>query len=619
VSAVAKKTPEGRGAAAERAFHEEAAFSQSYDLALLGRLWPFLAPYKLPFFAAMAMMPLASELLVAQPRVMQRIIDEGVARRDLAAVERGALTLAGLVVAEQILRVGLSYLLQVVGQRSMSDLRRHVFRFLQRQRMAFFDRQPVGRLVTRVTNDIDAFGEVFASGAVTAVGDFVTLARIVAAMIVFSPRLSVWTFAAVPPLLVAVELIRRRARESFRAIRAKTARLNSYLNEQVTGVAVVQAYGKEERCQAEFDEINLAYKVANLDSIRYDAMIYAIVEAFASVCVAVMLFVGARALGMGEPAASIGVMVAFVQYIHRFFEPLRDLSSKYTVMQSALSGAERVFSLLDQPEEDAPGESSDAPPVPGAPAVEFRGVSFGYGGGRVALRDVSFSVPKGATTAIVGATGAGKTTVISLLQRLYEVDGGEILLDGVDLRRVPRSALSRRMVVVPQDVVLFPGDLLSNIALGDPQPDEARAQRLLEDLGLNRVLGGRGGGLRMEIRDRGANLSVGERQLVALARALYRDPELLVLDEATSSMDSESEAVVQAAIATALKGRTAIVIAHRLSTIREAQEILVFHRGTAVERGSHDALLRAGGFYARLHRLQFGEVEAEATTMAATG
>jgi ATP-binding cassette subfamily B protein len=618
VSADAKKTREGRGAAAERAFHEEAAFSKSYDLALLARLWPFLAPYKLPFFAAMAMMPIASELLVAQPRVMQRIIDEGVARRDLAAVERGALTLAGLVVAEQILRVGLSYLLQVVGQRSMSDLRRHVFRFLQRQRMAFFDRQPVGRLVTRVTNDIDAFGEVFASGAVTAVGDFVTLARIVVAMLVFSPRLSLWTFAAVPPLLVAVELIRRRARESFRAIRAKTARLNSYLNEQVTGVAVVQAYGKEDRCQAEFDEINLAYKAANLDSIRYDAMIYAIVEAFASVCVAVMLFVGARALGMGEPAASIGVMVAFVQYIHRFFEPLRDLSSKYTVMQSALSGAERVFSLLDQPEEDAPGESRDVAPVEGAPAVEFRAVNFGYGGGRVALRDVSFTVPRGATTAIVGATGAGKTTVISLLQRLYEVDGGEILLDGVDLRRIPRSALSRRMVVVPQDVVLFPGDLLSNIALGDPTPDEARVQRLLEDLGLNRVLGGRGGGLRMEIRDRGANLSVGERQLVALARALYRDPELLVLDEATSSMDSESEAAVQAAIATALKGRTAIVIAHRLSTIREAKEILVFHRGTAVERGSHDALLRAGGFYARLHRLQFGEV-AEATTTAATG
>lgn len=599
----------GRGAAAERAFHEEEVFAKSYDGRMLARLWPFLRPYRLALFSALLMMPLVSELLVAQPRVMQRIIDDGVARGDLAVVERGAVTLAALVVAEQVVRVLLSYLLQVAGQRTMADLRRHVFRFLQGQRMAFFDRQPVGRLVTRVTNDIDAFGEVFASGAVTAIGDFVTLARIIVAMFVFSPRLSLWTFAAVPPLLVVVEVIRRRAREAFRAIRAKTARLNSYLNEQVTGVAVVQAFGKEPRCQAEFDEINEAYKLANLDSIRYDAMIYAIVEAFSSVCVAVMLFVGARALGAGQPAASIGVLVAFVQYIQRFFEPLRELSSKYTVMQSAMSGAERVFSLLDAPEPDAPARVQGATPEPveGAAAVEFREVGFSYGGDRVALTDVSFAVPRGATTAIVGATGAGKTTVISLLQRLYEVDEGAILVDGVDVRDMARDALRSRLVVVPQDVVLFPGDILSNIALGDPAPDEARVQSLVDSLGLARVLEARGLGLHMSVSDRGANLSVGERQLVALARALYRDPQILVLDEATSSMDSESEAAVQAAIATALKGRTAIVIAHRLSTIREADEILVFHRGTAVERGSHDALLKRGGFYARLHRLQFGE------------
>lgn len=602
-----------KGADAERAFHEEESFTRSVDARLLLRLWPFLAPYRLPLFAALAMMPLVSELLVAQPRQMQRIIDDGVARGDLAVVERGALTLAALVVAEQIVRVLLSYMLQVVGQRTMADLRRHGFRFLQRQRMAFFDRQPIGRLVTRVTNDIDAFGEVFASGAVTAIGDFVTLARIIVAMFIFSPKLSLWTFAAVPPLLVVVEVIRRRAREAFRAIRAKTARMNSYLNEQVTGVAVVQAFGQEARCQREFDEINLAYKYANLDSIRYDALIYAIVEAFSSVCVAVMLFVGARSLGLGEPAASVGVLVAFVQFIHRFFEPLRELSSKYTVMQSAMSGAERVFSLLDQAEPDAPSSTVAArAAVEGAPAVEFRGVGFGYGGGRVALHDVNFRVPRGSTTAIVGATGAGKSTVISLLQRLYEIDEGEILLDGVDVRTIPREALRERLVVVPQDVVLFPGDILSNIALGDPAPDEARVASLVESLGISRILTARGLGLRMSVSDRGANLSVGERQLVALARALYRDPELLVLDEATSSMDSESEAAVQAAIATALKGRTAIVIAHRLSTIREAREILVFHRGTAVERGSHDELLQRGGYYARLHRLQFAEAVATA-------
>ena len=609
MSGAAKQTTKGRGAEAERAFHEEDAFSKGYDAKLLARLWPFLAPYKVALFAALALMPVTSELLVRQPKMMQRIIDDGVVRGDLDAVQRGAAVLALLVIAEQVARVLLSYLLQVAGQRTMADLRRHVFRFMHGQRMAFFDRQPIGRLVTRVTNDIDAFGELFASGAVTAIGDFVTVARIVVAMMVFSPMLSLWTFAAVPPLLVLVEVFRRRAREAFRAIRAKTARMNSYLNEQVTGVAVVQAFGKEARCAEEFEEINEAYKVANFDSIRYDALIYAVVDAFASICIAVLLFVGARTLRLGAPAASIGVLVAFVQYVQRFFEPLRDLSSKYTVMQSALSGAERVFALLDRPEPDAPtrdDRGADAR-VEGAPAVELRGVSFGYGGGRTALRDVSFAVPRGRTAAIVGATGAGKTTVIALLQRLYEVDAGEVLLDGVDVRDLPRDALRRRMVVVPQDVVLFPGDLLSNIALGDVSPDVPRARRIAADLGLDRLLSTRGAGLETAIADRGANLSVGERQLVALARALYREPELLVLDEATSSMDSESEAAVQAAIARALKGRTSIVIAHRLSTIREADEILVFHRGTVVERGPHEALLRAHGFYARLHRLQFGE------------
>lgn len=609
MSAVEEKPRKARGAEAERAFHEEDAFSKAYDARLLGRLWPFVAPYRFALLGALALMPIASELLVHQPKMMQRIIDDGVARGDLDAVQRGAGILALLVIAEQLARVGLSYLLQVAGQRTMADLRRHVFRFLHGQRMAFFDRQPIGRLVTRVTNDIDAFGELFASGAITAIGDFVTLARIIVAMVAFSPRLSLWTFAAVPPLLLLVDVFRRRAREAFRAIRAKTARLNSYLNEQVTGVAVVQAYGKEARCQDEFREINQAYKAANFDSIRYDALLYAVVEAFASVCVAVLLFVGARSLRLGAPAASLGVLVAFVQYIQRFFEPLRDLSSKYTVMQSAMSGAERVFALLDAPEPDAPPRSEGPVDrrVEGAPAVEFRDVSFGYAGGRSAVNGVTFTIPRGRTAAIVGATGAGKTTVISLLQRLYEIDGGEILLDGVDVRDLPREALRRRMVVVPQDVVLFPGDLLSNIALGDPRPDLARVERIVDDLGLGRMMAARGTRLDAPVSDRGANLSVGERQLVALARALYRDPELLILDEATSSMDSESEAAVQAAIARSLKGRTAIVIAHRLSTIREADEILVFHRGTVVERGPHDALLRAGGYYARLYRLQFGE------------
>jgi len=610
-TAVAPKKPAKPakgGAEAERAFHEEEALGKAYDARLMRQLWPYTKPYAWAVVGALALMPAASTLQVLQPRVMKRIVDDGIGRNDLGVVHAAAATLAGLMLVEYVIRFALGYLLQVAGQRTMNDLRRAVFAFLHRQRMGFFDRQPIGRLVTRVTNDVDALGELFASGAITAIGDFITLFAIVIAMMAFSVKLSLYTFVAVPPLVLAVDYFRRRAREAFRAIRTKTARMNAYLNEQVIGASVVQAYGQEARCQAEFGEINLAYKEGNLASIRYDALLFAVVEMFSSVCIATLLFVGARALGAGEPAASIGALVAFVQYIQRFFEPLRDLSSKFTVMQSAMAGAERIFGLLDRPEPDAPpreGAAGDAR-VAGAPAVEFRDVVFGYKPEQLTLKGVSFTVARGKTVALVGATGAGKTTVVSLLQRLYEITSGAVLVDGVDVRDLERDALRRRFVVVPQDTVLFPGDALENIALGDDAPDFDKATRVADALGLGAMLAKRAEGLRTKVADRGANFSVGERQLIALARALYRDPELLVLDEATSSMDSESEAAVQAAIQEALRGRTAIVIAHRLSTIRRADEILVFHRGVIVEQGDHDALMAADGVYAKLHRLQFG-------------
>ncbi len=596
------------GAEAERAFHEEEALGRAYDARLLRRLWPYVKPYAWAVVIPMVLMPAASALQVWQPRILKRIIDEGIAHRDVSLVRSLAMVLGALMLSEFVVRFVLGYLLQLAGQQTMYDLRREVFAFLQRQRMAFFDRQPIGRLVTRVTNDVDALGELFASGAITAIGDFVTLAAIVASMLAFSVKLSLYTFLAVPPLVFAVDYFRRRAREAFRAIRTKTARMNAYLNEQVIGVQVVQAYGQEARCQAEFREINTAYKEGNLASIRYDALLFAVVEMFASVCVATLLFVGARSLAIHAPAATIGELVAFVYYIQRFFEPLRDLSSKFTVMQSAMAGAERIFGLLDQPEPDAPERENRAVTrIEGAPAVEFRDVEFRYKSERAALHGVSFRVERGQTVALVGATGAGKTTVVSVLQRLYEVTAGEVRVDGVDVRDMARDALRKRFVVVPQDTVLFPGDVLSNVALGDPSPDRVKAQRVVDTLGLGAMLARRGEGLDTKVGDRGQNFSVGERQLVALARALYREPELLVLDEATSSMDSESEAVVQQAIGEALRGRTAIVIAHRLSTIRRADQILVFHRGTIVERGTHDELIARGGVYARLHRLQFGD------------
>ena len=602
-----KPAPRGSAAEAERAFHEEDALGKTYDARLLRRLWPFVRTYRWQLMLAMGLLPIGSELLVAQPRTMRAIIDDGVGRGDVGAVHRGSVVLAALIVAEFGVRFVSGYLLQVVGQRSMADVRREVFRFLQGQRIAFFDRQPVGRLTTRVTNDVDAIGELFASGAVTAVGDLITLTRIVVAMVVLSPQLSLLTFLAVPPLAWLVDRFRRRARDAFRAIRTKTARMNAYLNEQVTGVAVVQAFAQEERCQGEFREINAAYREANQLAIRYDAMLYAVVDAFASVCIASLLFAGAWALDRRQPAASLGVLVAFVQYVQRFFEPLREISSKFTILQNAMSGAERVFGLLDKPEPDAPEVAIPSRGDRAVPVgmVVFEDVRFGYKPERPTLRGVSFSVPRGRTLAIVGPTGAGKTSIISLLQRLYEVDEGAVFLDGTDIRALPRHTLRRRVVVVPQDVVLFPGDVLSNVAPGEAQPDEARAGDIARRLGLLDLLTRRGIGLRSLVGERGANFSSGERQLIALARALYRDPEVLVLDEATASLDSETEVTVQHAVAEALRGRTAIVIAHRLSTIRHADEILVMRRGEVAERGNHSALMALRGVYAKLHRLQF--------------
>jgi ATP-binding cassette subfamily B multidrug efflux pump len=596
------------GAAREQAFHEESALGKVYDGALLRKLWPFVRPYRAAFLLSLVLMPVASELLVAQPRLMREAIDRGVIGRDPSALSRISLTLAALLLLEFTVRFAQTYAMQWVGQRAMSDLRERIFDFLLRQRLAFFDRQPVGRLVTRVTNDVDALGELFASGAVSAFGDLITLARIVVAMLLLSPRLSLFAFVAVPPLAFLVDRFRRRAREAFREIRAKTARLNTYLGEQVSGVTVVQAYGQQARCQREFDEINSAYRTANYQSIRYDALLFAVVEMFGSVCTATLLFVGARAAGVPTGAASIGTLVAFVQYISRFFEPLRDLSGKYTILQSSMAGAERIFQLLDRPEPDADGALSAQPaPVVGAPRIAFKGVRFSYGGEREVLRGVDLEVRVGETVALVGATGAGKSTVCSLVQRLYEVTGGVVEVDGVDVRKIERGALRRRFGVVPQDAFLFPGDVLANIALGEPSPDRERASRCARDVGLDEALARRGATLETKVDERGANFSAGERQLIALARALYRAPENLLLDEATSSVDSETEVIVQRAIERALVGRTAIVVAHRLSTIRNASRIVVFHKGLVAESGTHDELLARDGIYARLHRLQHAQ------------
>jgi ATP-binding cassette subfamily B protein len=484
-----------------------------------------------------------------------------------------------------------------------------VYSKVQRLPLAYLDRTPVGRVVTRVTNDADALGELFASGAILGLADLLTLTGIVGFMFYLDVRLTLVTLLAVPPLVVAVQWIRVRAREAFRAIRASIAQLNAYMSEQVQGMAVVQAFGREAECLAEYGEINAQHRDANFRSIRYDALLYSVVESIAAITVAIVLWYGSVRAGLVDAESSapyVGTVIAFYEYVQRFFGPIRDLSTKYTVLQSSLAAAERVFALLDHAETDAP-EGLPVPPYATSPenvALELRGVSFGYRRDQLVLRDVDLVVRRGERVAIVGPTGSGKTTITSLAVRLYDVTGGHVLVDGRDVRELRSRDLRGRFAFVPQDVFLFAGTVAENVAAFSPDRDDARVRACLERVAVWELVASRGG-LSARVDERGTNYSVGERQLIAFARALYLDRSVLVLDEATANVDSHTEARLERAVGTLLEGRTAIVIAHRLSTIRSADRIVVLSKGRVAEEGTHEQLLAANGLYARLHALQF--------------
>jgi ATP-binding cassette, subfamily B, multidrug efflux pump len=616
----------GRGAAALDRFHEESTLGESYDARMLLRLWPFVRPHSGALFASIGMLLLASALAVSRPLLMRSAFDAFGQPDGESQLTRLGLTVAGVLLVEQLIAFPQMYLMQISGARAMGDLRLHVFRFLHTRKLAFFDKTPVGRLVTRVTNDVDAVNEMFASGALNAFGDLLRLVVIVVVMLSLNWKMSLLAFAALPPVALGVNWTRRRIRDAFREIRVKTARMNTYLNEQISGMAVVQAYAREERSAEEFDAINSAYRAANNRSIVYDASLDAAIEMVSSVCIAAILwYAGVRS---HEAHVSFGTLFAFVAYIEMFFVPIRDLSARYTLLQSAMAGAERVFELLDNKDEDAapkadpaaaargegaaPGRAGEgAPPIepaPGLPAFELSHVMFEYKEGVPILRDVTFAADAGEKIAIVGATGAGKSTVTAVLLRLYETKSGTVQVFGRDIRDVPRAELRKLFAVVPQDVFLFPGTVASNIAAGDPEPDMENVTRALRRIDALDLFERREGGLRAPVLERGSNFSAGERQLIAFARALYRDPPILILDEATANVDSDTEARLQRALDGAMKGRTALVIAHRLSTIRAADRIVVFHKGRVVEQGTHEALLERDGVYARLHKLQFSRV-----------
>lgn len=608
-------TAKGRGATkASRTedvlsrFHEETRLGEAYDARMLLRLWPFVRPQGKHLAVSLALLVVTALLALLRPLIMRDALDAFDTPGGLDHLTRSGLLLTGIMLLEQSLAFPQLYLMQLAGARAMADLRVRVFGFLHTRRLGFFDRTPVGRLVTRVTNDVDAIGEMFASGALNAIGDLLRLFVIVAVMVSLDWRMSLLAFAAVPPVALGVNWTRRRMRDAFREVRAKTARMNAYLNEQVSGMAVVQAYAREERSAEEFDEINAAYRNANNRSIVLDATLDAAIEMVSSVCIAAVLwYAGVNSL---KDEISFGTLFAFVAYIDMFFVPIRDLSARYTLLQSAMAGAERVFELLDNKDEDATAAAATSGggatrPADEGVAFELDNVGFGYKPGVPVLRHVSIAARRGEKVALVGATGAGKSTVASLLLRLYDVDEGVVRVFGRDVSAYARDELRRQFAVVPQDVFLFPGTVLTNVAAGDAIPDRAKVVNALNRIGALDLFERREGGLDAPVLERGSNFSAGERQLIAFARALYRDPPLLILDEATANVDSDTEARLQRALEGAMEGRTALIIAHRLSTIRAVDRIVVFHKGCVVEQGTHEDLLAAGGVYSKLYRLQF--------------
>jgi ATP-binding cassette subfamily B protein len=586
------------------AFHDEERFTKTYDLRLARRLWLFLAPHRRLMLLSVGLLLITSAFALVRPLLMKYGIDEAVPRRDSAAFFQVGLWFAALLVAEQVLGFIQTYAMQIVGARAMADLRRHVFAFLHGRRLAFFDRQLVGRLVSRVTNDVDAILEAFASGAINGIGDVLKLAGIVVLMVSLDWQLSIIAFVAVPPVALAVAFIRKPMREALREIRARTSRMNAIMNEQVTGMTLIQAYGRKEAAQREFDESNAAYRDANMKSIKWEAIQDAAIDMVGAVCLASII------VALGYRPVSFGTIVAFSAYLAQFFEPISQLAQRYTLVQGAMTGAERVFSLLEI--EEADGEKKPAASAGDAElALTFENVGFAYKPDVPVLTDVSFSVRRGERVALVGPTGSGKTTITGLLLRLYDASEGVVRVHGDDVLGLERHELRRRFAVVPQDVVLFPGTVADNVAAGG-EPDRARVKAVLERLGALDLLTARPGGLDAPVGERGANFSAGERQLIAFARALYRDAPILILDEATASIDSDTESRLERALVELLKGRTALVIAHRLSTIRSADRILVLRQGRLVEEGSHEALMAKGGLYAKLHALQFSREHGDA-------
>ncbi|HUG43968.1 MAG TPA: ABC transporter ATP-binding protein [Acidobacteriota bacterium] len=585
-------------------FHEEEVLGKAYDGRLARRLLTYLRPYRWPVTLSVLLLIVVSALRLVGPLLVVIAIDGYIQAGDLDGLLWIAILFLSVLLFQFLVSYAQTYLTNWTGQKIMYDLRTEIFAHLQKLHVGFFDRTPVGRLITRLTNDVDALNELFTSGVVSIFGDVVSLAGIVIALLYLDWRLALITFSVIPLLFIATMIFKAKVRGSYRRVRTTLARMNSFLQENIVGMSVVQLFTQEDRQYQRFQRRNQDHLEANLDSILYYAVYYPVINLIGALSIALIVWYGG--LRHLDGTLTLGVLVAFIQYSERFYKPISDLSEKFNILQSAMASSERIFKLLDT----APQILRDASParlseIQGA--VEFRGVDFAYDSSAPVLKNINLKISAGEKVAVVGATGAGKTTLINLLCRFYDTVGGSVRIDGVDVRRMDLEQLRQAVAVVLQDVFLFSGTIEENIRLWRrPVPphsvraaaEQVHAHRFIEDLPE---------GYAAQVAERGSSLSVGQRQLLAFARALAHDPKILILDEATSSVDTETEMLIQDALQRLLADRTAIVIAHRLSTIQNCDRIVVLHKGEIHEEGTHQQLLRQKGIYFRLYQLQYKE------------
>ena len=602
-------------------FRDEEKLGKIYDTRLTGRLLKYLRPYRLWVWLALSMTLGVAVMELIGPYLFGLGIDWYIVPGFAHTLTRhkallGLLWVVAVYLGSLLASFGLQYaqvrIMQWVGQEIMYDLRKEIFERLQRLPMSFFDRTPVGRLVTRATTDVDALNDLFASGVVAMLNDFVLLVGLSGWLFYLSPRLAAATLSPLPFMILVTYFFRNHVRDANRRIRTAIAKINAFLQEHISGMAIVQLFNREQKSLRQFSELNRVHMEAYKDAIDAFSFFFPAVEFLSMAGIALLYWVGGLHVITGT--LEIGLLFAFMMYAQRFFRPIQDLSEKFNILQTAMAASERIFRLLDEPVA-VPAQTRVLASPRGE--IEFRNVWFAYHGGATpkeedwVLRDVSFQVEPGQTLAIVGHTGAGKTTIIQLLLRFYEIQRGQILLDGVDIREMDLQGLRRLFGIVLQDPFLFTGTIESNVKLGTQAVDRAATERALVEVGLGPFLASLPRGVETPVTERGATLSVGQRQLVSFARALAHNPKFLILDEATSSVDTKTELMIREALDRLIQGRTGVVIAHRLSTIQHAHRILVFHKGRLREQGSHQELLALRGIYYRLYQLQYKEQELE--------